>query len=163
MNSKALHARLPSSGLSIQRIGLIVISIPVVALVVCAGLFGYAQQEDSVAHGWLKHTLKVQERIPRIVRTALDIQSFLRSYIATGDDRSLNHYRDARPAIPGLLDGLATLVAEDAGQGERAKRIKVLTDGTLAQIDRLLPVLQAVHREESRTPAGPVRPGRTQK
>ena len=84
MNSKAPQARLPSSDLSIQRKGLLVISIPVVALVVCAGLFGYAQQE---AHGWVKHTLEAQQRIQSIVRISLDIQSSLRSYIATGDDR----------------------------------------------------------------------------
>jgi|ERR1700691_2335805 hypothetical protein len=108
MNSKALRARLPSSDSSIQRKGSIVISILVVALVVCTGLFGYAQQEDSVAHGWVKHTLEVQERI------------------------------------------------QDVGQGKRIKRIEVLTDGTLAQIDRLLPVLQAVHR-------GALCAGRTQR
>ena len=63
MNSKALRARLPSSDLSIPRKSLIPFSIPVLALVVCAGLFGYPQQEDSVVHGWVKHTLKVHERI----------------------------------------------------------------------------------------------------
>jgi signal transduction histidine kinase/CheY-like chemotaxis protein/CHASE3 domain sensor protein len=145
MNSIA-QARLTSSYLSIQRKALIVISIPVIALAVCACLFGYAQREDGVAHGLVKHTLEIQERIRRIVRTAQDVQSSLRGYIATGDDHSLDQYRIARPAIPELLDGLATLVASDAAESARVKDIKLLTEGTLAQIDRLLPVVQELRR-----------------
>jgi signal transduction histidine kinase/CheY-like chemotaxis protein/CHASE3 domain sensor protein len=111
------------------------------ALAVCICLFGYAQREDSVASGRVKHTIEIQERIQRIVRTALNVESSLRGYITTGDDHSLNQYRNARSAMPELLDGLTMLVAGDAGEGGRVKDIKVVTGETLAQIDRLLLVL----------------------
>jgi PAS domain S-box-containing protein len=146
-NSKRHYGQdLDRTRLTIQRKGLIVISIPVVALAVCACLFGYAQWEDRVAQGSVEHSLEVQERVQKIERAALDVQSSLRSYIATGDDHSLSQYLNARPAIPELLDGLATLVAGDASQGARVKEIKVLTEGTLARIDRLIFVLQEQRR-----------------
>jgi signal transduction histidine kinase/CheY-like chemotaxis protein/CHASE3 domain sensor protein len=106
-------------------------------------MFGYAQRGDREALGWVNHSQEVQRQIQRIFKAALGVQSSVGGYIATGGDHSLNQYRSARRAIPGLLDGLAVLVAGDAGQTAQVKGIAVLSGGTLAQMDRLLPVPEA--------------------
>jgi len=131
------RVRLSFADLSIHRKGLLIITIPMVALILSTSLFSYAQWNENVAAGWLKHTLEVEKQIDRIDGTIQQAQSGARDQ-AVHDNRGLAQYQTAKKQLPEQLDGLEASTMDNPRQTTHVRTLRILVNDMLKRLDTLL-------------------------
>jgi signal transduction histidine kinase len=90
--------------------------VPVLLSVVLAVVS--AVQTYNLEHSMneVDHSYKVQMRSRTALKLILDMETGLRGYLLTGEDRFLQPYRDSEPQVLPTLDELTRLVADDPRQ-----------------------------------------------
>ena len=100
--------------------------------------------------GWVEHTyqvLQVLEEHESGVRTA---ESAARGFRLTGNVGLLSEYRLAAPATLRAADNLVALTADNPPQQSRAQRLRELSQGRLAELERLVKIQLAQGAERAR-------------
>lgn len=89
-----------------------------------------ATNASLVAHSW-----QVVHQVERVLGSAVDAETGERGYLISGSDSFLEPYSVARRDLPGELDHLQALIADDPVQLERTRDLR-------ASLDRRMLVLQ---------------------
>jgi two-component system sensor kinase FixL len=121
-----LPLRLPGRvpGLLAIALGLFVISGIALGVVLFKLRDGY---------GWVELTNEVIRNIGSVERAMLQAESAERGYLVTGDKSYLDTYNSSRSQIPGRLETLKRLTADNAAQGQRLSRLYPNVDARLSE------------------------------
>ncbi|MDH6594397.1 CheY-like chemotaxis protein/CHASE3 domain sensor protein [Variovorax sp. TBS-050B] len=77
---------------------------------------------------WVEHSDRVTRAASELQRRSTDMESGLRGFLLTGEDRFLDPYQSALPRIKGDIDALRKLVSDNRQQAERVERIAALQE-----------------------------------
>ncbi|MFJ3487805.1 response regulator [Pseudomonas sp. NPDC090202] len=75
---------------------------------------------------WVEHTDRVINNINRSLKLSVDMETGMRGYLLTGDERFLDPYEVAKPSIMAELKGLEDLVGDNPEQVDRFKRLAAM-------------------------------------
>ncbi|WP_296268280.1 response regulator [Pseudomonas sp. UBA6562] len=75
---------------------------------------------------WVEHTDHVIGNANETVKLSIDMETGMRGFLITGDERFLDPYEVAKPQIFGSLDALRDLVSDNPQQVDRIERLKAL-------------------------------------
>jgi signal transduction histidine kinase/CheY-like chemotaxis protein/CHASE3 domain sensor protein len=75
---------------------------------------------------WVEHTDRVINNANRALKLSIDMETGMRGFLLTGDERFLDPYEVARPGITAELKNLEGLVADNPPQVDRFKRISAM-------------------------------------
>jgi PAS domain S-box-containing protein len=111
-----------------MRVGLIArtligtaVAAPLVGGLLLALIVTVGNQQDATREAKdSEQTIALAALTERIV---LDVQSSVRGYVLTGDERLLGPWRNAQTALPRTVDGLVASTAGEPGQLVRARQI----------------------------------------
>ncbi|WP_397453476.1 response regulator [Pseudomonas sp. NA-150] len=98
------------------------LGVGVLGAVFFIGLIAYLM---SVIH-WVEHTDSVINNANRAFKLSVDMETGMRGFLLTGDERFLDPYEVAKPNIRTELKSLEELVADNPPQVERFKRLSAL-------------------------------------
>jgi CheY-like chemotaxis protein/signal transduction histidine kinase len=77
---------------------------------------------------WVEHTDRVINNINRSLKLSVDMETGMRGFLLTGDERFLDPYEVAKPSIIAELKGLEELVADNPDQVDRFKRLAAMQE-----------------------------------
>ncbi len=120
------------------------------ALLVLLLLTGWVGSRYLSQANWVRHTLEVETQISEIWSLLQDAEIGQRSFVLTGDERFLEPYTLAKGRIPGELDELQKLVADNANQDKAVAEIRPLIKERLAFAEETLDILRRVGFEQAR-------------
>ena len=103
--------------------GLIVLALPLLMLVVAAGLFYGTTVEERSAEASVTHTRVVEQQIDDIRGLVLDGETGIRGFLVTGHTTFLQPTDMARNQIPAALAALAALVRDNRVETARVGRL----------------------------------------
>ncbi|MBD8706217.1 response regulator [Pseudomonas sp. CFBP 13711] len=102
------------------------VSLPLAVGVLSAAFFVILISYLLSAIQWVEHTDRVINNINRSLKLSVDMETGMRGFLLTGDERFLDPYEVAKPAIMSELQGLEELVADNPDQVDRFKRLAAL-------------------------------------
>ncbi|UZJ62510.1 response regulator [Pseudomonas sp. KU26590] len=102
------------------------VSLPLAVGVLSAAFFVILITYLLSAIQWVEHTDRVINNINRSLKLSVDMETGMRGFLLTGDERFLDPYEVAKPAIGSELKGLEELVADNPDQVDRFKRLAAL-------------------------------------
>ena len=120
---------IPTSAVDEQRFRKLLsrnVSLPLAVGVLSAAFFVILISYLLSAIQWVEHTDRVINNINRSLKLSVDMETGMRGFLLTGDERFLDPYEVARPAISTELQGLEELVADNPEQVDRFKRLAAL-------------------------------------
>ncbi len=100
--------------------------------------------------GWVRHTLEVQTKISAIWSLLQDVEIGQRSFILTGDERFLEPYSNGTRELPGEMDKLTALVADNPKQVSLLTEAKPLIDQRLRFAETTIALRRAGDFEAAR-------------
>jgi len=141
LKESVLHRRLV--------VGLLAVLLLVALVVVVA--WRNAQQAERMAE-WVAHTRAVLAQLEHVLRLNVDAQTGLRGYLVTGDEKFLEPYTAARSELPGALQRLQELTADNAGQQQAVLTLQRLVSEHIDTRERLVDLartrgIEAARRE----------------
>ncbi|MEQ7921963.1 response regulator [Xanthomonas sp. WHRI 1810A] len=77
---------------------------------------------------WVEHTDRVINNANRALKLSVDMETGMRGFLLTGDERFLDPYEVAKPGITAELKNLEELVADNPPQVDRFRRIAAMQD-----------------------------------
>ena len=77
---------------------------------------------------WVEHTDRVINNANRSLKLSIDMETGMRGFLLTGDERFLDPYEVARPGITAELKNLEELVADNPPQVDRFRRIAAMQE-----------------------------------
>ncbi|MFK3795823.1 response regulator [Pseudomonas sp. NPDC088444] len=77
---------------------------------------------------WVEHTDRVINNINRSLKLSVDMETGMRGFLLTGDERFLDPYEVAKPSIISELKGLEELVADNPDQVDRFRRLAAMQE-----------------------------------
>ncbi|WP_426198970.1 response regulator [Pseudomonas sp. DC3200b2] len=95
------------------------LGVGVVSVLVFAGLLSYLMS----VIGWVDHTDRVINNANEAVKLSIDMETGVRGFLLTGDERFLDPYEVAKPRIDSELDALKDLVSDNPQQVDRLTRL----------------------------------------
>ena len=104
-----------------------------VFLILNAVAFYVAQERQSAAQGWTRHTLDVLSRFDNLEIDALNQQTSLRGYLLLRDPQSLERFDDSEKDFQTVLAQLLELTTDNAAQQARLQQIKQIKADWLSQ------------------------------
>jgi signal transduction histidine kinase/DNA-binding response OmpR family regulator/CHASE3 domain sensor protein len=120
---------IPTSAVDEQRFRKLLsrnVSLPLAVGVLSAAFFVILISYLLSAIQWVEHTDRVINNINRSLKLSVDMETGMRGFLLTGDERFLDPYEVAKPAINTELQGLEELVADNPEQVDRFKRLAAL-------------------------------------
>jgi CHASE3 domain sensor protein len=75
---------------------------------------------------WVQHTDRVINNANEAVKLTVDLETGMRGYLLSGDDKFLEPYETARPRIEVVLNTLLELTADNPAQTDRLRRLQAL-------------------------------------
>ncbi len=75
---------------------------------------------------WVEHTDRVIGNANEAIKLSIDMETGMRGFLLTGEERFLDPYEVAKPRILGSLDTLKVMVADNPQQVDRIDRIAAL-------------------------------------
>jgi CHASE3 domain sensor protein len=99
---------------------LVITSAVTAALVL--GTFWFAARTGADT-ALVRHTLRVRDRLARVMMLVQRAETSQRGYLLTGRDTYLAPYDGAAAALPPILDDLATLVIDNPNQQQSVGRL----------------------------------------
>jgi PAS domain S-box-containing protein len=105
---------------------LAVISIPLIPLVISAGLFAWSAQRSESAERLVAHTLEVKAQISTVLNVIMDAETGARGFLLTRNVESLQPYDNAAARYPAAMAQLSTLVVDNAIQVDHVRSVGVL-------------------------------------
>ena len=171
-----------SERLSPRRLGFVVLSLPLVAVVLTIVAFALLAQHYYSASQWVAHTLEVSAVLSRFQDNLLDAQMAVRGYVFTGEESFLEPYGagqsalratlaeleslvpdnprqqtqlgELQPRLARELDLFATLVAARAAGTLSAEDQRTLVQQTKSEMDDLRAAVQSMQAQEQRLTTG---------
>jgi len=122
---------------SLRTKALVVVGIPVAAAIVASLAFLWYQDAERATSDRVTHTIEVQGTISELLVGLVDAETGVRGYLITGQPDSLAPYTASFTTTPGLVDTLATLVANNSIEKNRVVALR-------PEIDREFTVLDAL-------------------
>ncbi len=107
-----------------QRALVRAVGLPLLLMLLLAGIFLWQLNSLLVAARWVDHTDRVLAQAHMLQELLLDQETGLRGYLLTGDDTFLAPYRRGVGATGPTLDQLAGLIADNPAQGARLKDLR---------------------------------------
>jgi signal transduction histidine kinase len=104
--------------LSLRRKGLLVVSLPLLALVLTAALAFRAQRAENDAEAWVRSTRQAAAELRTLDHHLVDAQAAVHAYPLTRDRAALVRYDDAVKGIAASLGRLDPLLADPAQRAE---------------------------------------------
>ncbi|MEJ8857353.1 response regulator [Variovorax robiniae] len=105
-----------------------------VGAVIFAGLIFYLLSVIA----WVEHTDQVTRNATEAQRLSVDMESSMRGFLISGDNRFLEPYEAAQSRIEGRLSALRTMVADNQQQVQRIDRIMAAQKSWLAYASELI-------------------------
>jgi PAS domain S-box-containing protein len=105
-----------------------VVALPLLSVVVTTVVFIVAQDREQEAQVSVDHTLAVKSQLNLVTQLVLDVESGARGFIITGEEVYLRPFRRAERRLPGELDRLDALVADNPDQRDRAEDLRRLVE-----------------------------------
>lgn len=102
------------------------VSLPLAVGVLSAAFFVILISYLLSAIQWVEHTDRVINNLNRSLKLSVDMETGMRGFLLTGDERFLDPYEVAKPAIMSELQGLEELVVDNPEQVDRFKRLAAL-------------------------------------
>ncbi|RAU48087.1 MULTISPECIES: response regulator [unclassified Pseudomonas] len=104
------------------------VSLPLAVGVLSAAFFVILISYLLSAIQWVEHTDRVINNINRSLKLSVDMETGMRGYLLTGDERFLDPYEVAKPNIISELKGLEELVADNPDQVDRFRRLAAMQE-----------------------------------
>ena len=120
---------IPTSAVDEQRFRKLLsrnVSLPLAVGVLSAAFFVILISYLLSAIQWVEHTDRVINNLNRSLKLSVDMETGMRGFLLTGDERFLDPYEVAKPAISTELQNLEELVADNPTQVDRFKRLAAL-------------------------------------
>jgi PAS domain S-box-containing protein len=117
--------------------GLVVVTIPVVALAMGSISTIMVERQQHNADEWVAHTLLVRNVAGQVLRDQTDAAASVRGYLLTGDTAYLTPARLTEQESPTVITQLETLVRDNPAQLERARRIEDLAQQHMSNLAEL--------------------------
>lgn len=128
--------------------GLVVVTIPLIALVIDGVSFALVEWQQRDANLSVAHTLLVRNAAERVLRDQTDAAASVRGYLLTGNGDYLIPARRDEQDLPAALAKLETLVHDNPAQLARARHIAEWSRRNLSDLAEL----QAVSPGPAGTP-----------
>lgn len=119
------------------------LGLAVAVLLVESGLFYSIWMANAESNRWAVHTHLVSEKIDTVFEALLDAETGQRGYLLTRRAQYLEPYQKALQTIPGLLDDLRNLTADNRLQQSRLEALRPLIDERLAVLEKAIAVRRA--------------------
>ncbi len=100
-------------------------------IVISAGTYRVTRQFIA-AHDWVARTLQVNQAVTEVFSSVQDIQSGVRAYVVTGDEKFLASREAAATDARARLARLKNLLADNPRQRERLERLERLVEQRMA-------------------------------
>jgi PAS domain S-box-containing protein len=126
-----------ADGLSLTAKGVLVVSIPVIALLLATATFYVFQRQTNEAQAWVEHTLDVRSHIREAMLQLAVAETGLRGYLLTRQDSYLDTYRTARAELMTPVEALQSLIADNPEQLARLRNVQVLLGRVMENMDSL--------------------------
>lgn len=116
-----------------------------VAAPVMLGLFSILLFVSLIAYlldqiDWVEHTDRVINNAHETQKLAVDMESGVRGYLLSGDDRYLDTYELARVRVPENIKALQALVSDNISQVDRLQRIGALQAAWADRAQRIIEI-----------------------
>jgi len=112
--------------------------VAILAVVVIA-LFTYRSIEVSaITAARVQHTQDVIEQTEALLSTFKDAEASQRGFLLTKEERYLTPFTDAKAALPGELQAIRTLTAENPIQQRRLATLDELTKQKLTELEQTI-------------------------
>ncbi len=118
MNKPALIDESNFRKLLARNVGL-PLGVGVLSTLVFVGIIAYLMKNIE----WVEHTDRVINNANEAVKLSVDMETGMRGYLLSGDERYLNPYELAKPRLAAELPALQTLVQDNPRQVDRLTRI----------------------------------------
>lgn len=106
---------------------------------------GYVAADSLIANdAQVKHTYEVRRNIARYDRLITDAESSQRGFTLTAREEYLKPFREAEEKLPGVLDELTRLVADNPTQ---SRRVSELRDNTADRLEQLSERIELTQRQ----------------
>ena len=112
--------------LPLQAKGQLVVAIPLIGLVLGIFAFYLVEKEDQAAQHWITRTFEARSEIQQVRSRLEEAETSMLGYLVTRDPARLRQFEDAERALPGTLNRLEAMVADDPSQQARARRVGTL-------------------------------------
>src|SRR6266542_684175 len=127
-----MKRRLPSfADLPLRDKGLVVVSIPVLALLLALTAMVFVQRAQQEAERLVRHTQDVRQKLQVALTLLVDAETGTRGHLLTGRQEWLDPYRNALRRFPIVVDELKTLVATNPAQAARLRRMQEIAGNRL--------------------------------
>ena len=121
--------------LPLRRKGLVVVSLPLVALLAESAVLLSVTVQRERANEALQASTDLRSSTQRLLTSLVDAETGVRGFLATGDERFLDTYERALPAIGRERAGTGALAASTSVQDD-LQTLGVLVDRRLGQLAR---------------------------
>jgi CheY-like chemotaxis protein/signal transduction histidine kinase/CHASE3 domain sensor protein len=116
------------------------VTIPVLLGIFSAFLFGALITYLLDQIDWVEHTDRVINTAHETQKLAVDMESSVRGYLLSGDDRYLDIYELARARVPAGIKMLQALVSDNITQVDRLGRVSVLQAAWAERAQRIIEI-----------------------
>jgi CHASE3 domain sensor protein len=117
-------------------------SLSLVALLVVLIVVGAAAlstiQSLNEAWRWEKHTYEVIGELGRLLSNLVDVETAVRGYAISGDQKFLEPFNNARPQIDGRVQNLRRLTIDNAIQQRRLEQLGPLIEKRIAETQQVI-------------------------
>jgi PAS domain S-box-containing protein len=149
------------TNLSLRVKGLVVVSVPVVALLLSAILIFQVEKKKDEIGEWIKHTQDVHLEVLNIYIAMISAESAIRDYALTGHEAALQPYDIAGPSIEVVLDRIKDLEQDSPEQRHRLARLKELAHQRLDLLKSLRGYYDSPQTRGKEAPQELLRQGKT--
>jgi PAS domain S-box-containing protein len=115
----------------------LIVAVPVIMLLMTAGAFQVSKVQADRSSALVAHTQTVQTRLNYLLGLIVDVETGVRGYLLTGDQRFLAPYDRAIVELPAVLRDIQTLVRDRADQSARVRAVTAATAEDLGVLRQL--------------------------
>jgi PAS domain S-box-containing protein len=119
------------------------IAIAIVSILIILGLSFWQYQRIRDAGVWLAHTNQVLYRTQSILNTETQYELNIKNYLLTGDSGFLRVAGDTLSALPGEIDSVRKLTADNANQQTRIDSLRLYSRRNTEALDSIVRLSKA--------------------
>ena len=119
------------------------IAIAIVSILIILGLSFWQYQRIQDAGVWLAHTNQVLYRTQSILNTETQYELNIKNFLLTGDSSFLRAAGDTLSALPGEIDSVRRLTADNAGQQQRIDSLRLYAQRNTRALDSIVRLSKA--------------------
>ena len=124
----------PLSNLRLREKGLVVVTIPVLALLIALSAMVFLQRAQQEAERLIRHTQDLRQKLQLALTLLVDAETSTRGYLLTRQPEWLEPYQSALRRLPAVLRELESLVGDTPAQLARVNRMKEVAGNRLEHL-----------------------------